>query len=758
MVNLKQYLLKYNGVEFPYVIAEVDYETWQQIEGLDPQSPHIFYPTFEECLRQLLNISPVFKYCTGSYFGAQDMFFENSNQIWTEKLIYGGTHYNNTDVIRVIRGNVYNSSDMNNYVDCNLSSPNYNTVYINNQQSGDSHYEMFTADDFSYAQCGIMCRYTDPDNITWIGTVSIEKSQDGYSVDYFHTYWEQNALYAIYNGYDGDNYNDYPDPDDPYKDSSATDSGGDGVPDWNSDPITEKPLPPSFYGNSGLVSVFTPTTSELNLFSDYLWGNTFDLSSFKKIVNNPFDLIMGFNYIPFKTITAGTRSINVGNITNTGLTMSYPTQENYKHDFGSLSVNEQYKNFSDYAPHTRMKIHLPFIGTQEIDPDLIRRGDFNNTTVKLVYKYNIVNGTVCAYLMTANDKLLYQWSGNATTPIPVASNDYTNMYSGMLKMASGAVSGAVSGGVLGGAIGGGAGAIAGAGLGAVRGVSQGGIDTMASLKPTITTTGGIGASGAVLNATNDAYLIIEQPQITVADRFKHYSGLPRNLIGTIKEPRFYGYNEILSCRMGISNATEQEKIEIESILKSGYIYGDASHRNSNGDYVGGSVVPKPNTPSGNDLKLVLYQTNASNIRIDKGVDHLHTYTNIVLKDNTSIVTPTIKLRASDVNVLKGNYCYIPKFKRFYYVTDIRNLGGWEFDEEQQLDLYLWELDLKCDVLMSFRSEIINHDAIFTKGESGWNLYLNDSNIQIDNRTRTIIKKFPNSLTNDYTYVLLLAGA
>ena len=746
-VSLKSYTLQSQGADFPYVIAHISHDIWDTLYNVVRT---INYNTFEDALAGLLRVSPLFQYCTGSYFGINDMYFENINQIWTEKFLYGGTHPVPLDKTTPIHGNVYNADNTNNYVIMDISNPSkFGDVHVGDDVIRHvNNYSMFCVDDFTYAQCGILVRFLDLNEFA-TAIISISKSSNrGYSIGMFPTPWEQNQLYYLFNGYDGDDYDDYPDPDDPYKDAETGDDGGGGTPDWNSDPITERTLPTSFYGESGLVSVFTPTMSELNALSTYLWSGNFDLSSFKKIVNNPFDLILGLSYIPFKVVTGGARSINVGNITNTGLTMTYPTQENYSHDFGSLSINEQYKNFSDYAPHTRIKIHLPFIGTQEIDPDLIRRGAKNDTTVKLKYKYNIVNGTICAYLITGNNKLLYQWTGNALTPIPVANNDYTNMYKGLANLASSAVSGAVSGGVLGGAVGGGVGALVGGALGAVHSATQGGIDTMSSLKPTITTTGGIGSSGAILNATNDAYFIIEQPEITVPRDFRHYVGLPRNIVGLIKDESFYGYNEILSCRMSITNATDSEKSEIETILKTGYIYGDPNS----------GVTSKPTIPNNNALQLALYQTKTSNNRIDKKCSHLHTYTDIVLKDNVSITHPTIKLRASDANILKGNYCYIPKFKRYYYVSDIRNLGGWKFDEENQRDLYMWELDLRCDVLMSFRDEIIKHKAVFTKSESGWNLYLNDSNIQIDNRTRTIIKKFPNSLTNDATYVLLMAGA
>lgn len=514
--------------------------------------------------------------------------------------------------------------------------------------------------------------------------------------------------------------------DDPYVEDTAEDTtDNQGTNDWTPDNISEKELPPDFFGNSGLMKVLTPTSRELNAFSNYLWNDNFDLDQFKKIVNNPFDLILGFQYMPLKVIIGGTTPINVGNVlgVDSGLTMSYPTQENYKHSFGTLNLTGQESKFLDYAPYSRTFIHLPYIGTQAIDTDLIRKC----SPVELVYKYNIVTGTITAYLkgsISGKNGILYEWVGNCNNTLPVASNDYSNSISGMFNL----VSSAVVGGISGGAIGGGVGAMAGAISGAVSGLNT------ADLKPTITSQGSIGGSGACLNATNDAFIMTIQQKLSVAGKQAHYLGYPRNVSGKIKSSK--GYNNIKGVRMSCQYAYQEELQEIEQILVSGYIYGETN----------GNIISKPTAPSGNNVAFALYQNKSSNIRIDKSLEHLHTY-DCILKDSTNIVNPTIRIKATDINVTKGNYGYIPKFKRFYYINNVRCVNA-----------DVWEIDLHCDVLMSFRDDIIEHTVIFNHSESAYNLYLNDGSLQMDSRPKVTWNKFPNSLTNEGTYVLLLAGA
>ncbi len=67
-----------------------------------------------------------------------------------------------------------------------------------------------------------------------------------------------------------------------------------------------------------------------------------------------------------------------------------------------------------------------------------------------------------------------------------------------------------------------------------------------------------------------------------------------------------------------------------------------------------------------------------------------------LKDDTSILTPTIVYGGALGNILGSgegshpiNYCHIPRFDRYYFVTDVRITAS-----------HLAEIDLKCDVLMS----------------------------------------------------------
>ena len=69
--------------------------------------------------------------------------------------------------------------------------------------------------------------------------------------------------------------------------------------------------------------------------------------------------------------------------------------------------------------------------------------------------------------------------------------------------------------------------------------------------------------------------------------------------------------------------------------------------------------------------------------------------NCVIKRGSGIINPTIELDLGLTIAPLWNYCYIPNFKRYYYVNE------WYFNNA------LWSATLSCDVLATYRTEIGN---------------------------------------------------
>lgn len=85
-----------------------------------------------------------------------------------------------------------------------------------------------------------------------------------------------------------------------------------------------------------------------------------------------------------------------------------------------------------------------------------------------------------------------------------------------------------------------------------------------------------------------------------------------------------------------------------------------------------------------------------------------------LKEGCSILTPTIKL-AKDPDVLKGKNCaYIPSFRRFYWVRDIRIVNAVTY------------IDLDVDVLATYKSDIGERDLYIVRSAAEFNGMIPDT--------------------------------
>ena len=150
------------------------------------------------------------------------------------------------------------------------------------------------------------------------------------------------------------------------------------------------------------------------------------------------------------------------------------------------------------------------------------------------------------------------------------------------------------------------------------------------------------------------------------------------------------------------------------------------------------------------MQITLFRCKAEKNRANKS-DFLTTpFTlNGFLKNKTSCVDPVIIIeKTSNPITYDYNYMFIGEFKRYYYITDIINVNK-----------NMWEIHAHADVLFSFISDIKMSYAILEKVEieSNANLYMNDGSFVMDSRKYDEIKRFPNGLNANGSYILICAG-
>lgn len=126
----------------------------------------------------------------------------------------------------------------------------------------------------------------------------------------------------------------------------------------------------------------------------------------------------------------------------------------------------------------------------------------------------------------------------------------------------------------------------------------------------------------------------------------------------------------------------------------------------------------------------------SNIKVRKTMTKIYNKTGCRLIENTNIVNPSILVTYDDKEsgLFECNYVQIPKFNRYYYINNIT------FEAANTI-----RLDLKCDVLMSFKSDILESTQFVERNANKYNGMLVDGLIPIQARKNTTLKNYGNSL-------------
>ena len=346
-------------------------------------------------------------------------------------------------------------------------------------------------------------------------------------------------------------------PDDPYDggDDKGDDDNTAGDYDHTSDSVPEPDLPSVSVTDSGLVTLFAPTQSQLKALADYLWSDAFSLDSFKKMLNNPMDCILGLTIVPVNVPHGSAREITVGNIVTTVSCNICPTQY-VKVDCGTFTFDRHNmtNSYLDYAPYSKCYLYLPFIGVQEINID-----DFMQSTMHVVYHVDILTGAMFCYVMRDNS-VMYTYMGQCAENVPLSSSSYSNTIGSIMSAAASIV------GVASVAATGGASAPVAAGL--LAGASTSTANAVTSLKPSVAHSGSIGG-GAGIMGVNYPYLIFNTPHVSIPSQQRHYTGYPSNQI--VKLSALKGFNVIQAINLSVSGANDSEMNEIESILKGGVI-------------------------------------------------------------------------------------------------------------------------------------------------------------------------------------------
>lgn len=145
------------------------------------------------------------------------------------------------------------------------------------------------------------------------------------------------------------------------------------------------------------------------------------------------------------------------------------------------------------------------------------------------------------------------------------------------------------------------------------------------------------------------------------------------------------------------------------------------------------------------FNIILQRNNSEINRVSKSITEIITVSG-VLKEETSIIDPVIKIECDISAVTRCNYLSIPAFGRSYFVNNIRSIRNG-----------LVEFACHVDALSSFATEIRGNTAIIKRQEKEWNLYLNDGSFKVYQNPNVLTKAFPSGFTTQ-EFVLAVAGS
>lgn len=348
----------------------------------------------------------------------------------------------------------------------------------------------------------------------------------------------------------------------------SSSAGGGGSYDLWSDPIGSADADQFTIDalNSGFLTVFNPTKSEIIDFASFLYSNSITdaiANQLKHLIADPLDYIVGLNMAHFTPVVSSTSTINFGGVSS-GITSAVVSPQMQFLDCGTISIPEQTNSFQDYEMST-VSLYLPYCGIHELDNREVMGG-----TIQVKYIIDCLTGSCVADVIVTKsmkhmgesdlNSILYTFTGNCFQAVPLTSRDFKSTISGLLGVAS-------SAGTFG------AGMATGNLMAMASGVS-GAINGAMNSTPNVSRVGNYSSNYGYMQAQKP-YVILTRPIASIPSLYEDYYGRP--LYSLEKLDTCEGYVEIDPGTLWTGKfdfITSEEEEMLQQIVGSGGIYID----------------------------------------------------------------------------------------------------------------------------------------------------------------------------------------
>ena len=343
--------------------------------------------------------------------------------------------------------------------------------------------------------------------------------------------------------------------DDPDETEQGYDGSGDTTPDGRYPTPTYKPDLTSYEstgypGTAVLTRTYALTAAELQNVGTKLWSQSyFDVL---KVQSNPIENIIACRWYPM-ALTGTNADIVIGDV-NFGLTKPV-ISTTYKKTIGSFKYtgqmvdsrgNKVAPGYLAQSPFTTLKLHLPYVGTIQLDPS-----EIFDASLSIQYIVDLVSGDLIVFLRLDGQPYM-NISGKMGVDIPLSGTDRAQV---QIANASRAVS------VLAGA----AGATMTGNLGAAAGAISGAMSIMGSDY----TTQRVCTHSSVCASYENRAVVMEviAPKTYISNGFKKLHGLPSHQYTKLSK----GMGFIKTTPMTVVNVamSDAENAELARILATG---------------------------------------------------------------------------------------------------------------------------------------------------------------------------------------------
>ena len=341
--------------------------------------------------------------------------------------------------------------------------------------------------------------------------------------------------------------------------SNQTTDGIGGNGDNHTDDINTIINVPTYTPSAtGFTNHWILTGAQLPELGNFLFSETF-LNDLARLVTNPLDSVLAVRYYPYNVINVATteaKDIYIGNVNSRIAAYRMLPQSNNRIPIGVIDVNNYYGDFADYNGYTHTYIYLPYIGFNALDTNKIM-----GQTLNIYYVLDYMSGACTAQIITANGDYIAEYTGKIGIDIAFSGTQQNilaqQILSSIATLATTAIGAAASPAV------GGAAAVSG-----LANITTGLFNAAQEANTPVTI--GKSANETWLYAPQKPFLVFSIPRELVADGYKDIVGYPTAYGGTLGT-----YSGFVKCTDFHFNApndcTEQEIIEIETILKQGVI-------------------------------------------------------------------------------------------------------------------------------------------------------------------------------------------